>query len=93
MTARTHTGYLEFEYFDGEPDKRFAFVYSRTERQPKELFATVAKFRTDGTGTWRRVRVELAPENVLYDMTPGFTFLFKGPVKVRDISFHYTLIK
>lgn len=93
MTARTHTGYLEFEYFDGQPDKRFAFVYSRTERQPKELFATVAKFRTDGTGTWRRVRVELAPENVLYDMTPGFTFLFKGPVKVRDISFHYTLIK
>lgn len=93
MTARTHTGYLEFEYFDGEPDDRFAFVYSRTERQPKDAFATVAKFRTDGTGAWRRVRVELAAENVLYDMTPGFTFLFKGPVRVRDVSFHYTLIK
>ena len=93
MTARTHTGYLEFEYFDREPDERFAFVYSRTERQPRDVFATVAKFRTDGTGAWRRVRVELAAENVLYDMTPAFTFLFKGPVQVRDISFHYTLIR
>ncbi len=93
MGARTHRGYIEFEYFDGEPDDRFAFVYSRTERQPKDSFATVAKFRTDGTGEWRRVRVELAAENVLYDMTPGFTFLFKGPVRVRDISFHYILFK
>ncbi|MFR0764243.1 MAG: hypothetical protein ACLSHL_09890 [Alistipes communis] len=25
----------------------FVFIYSRTERQPKNIFATVAKFKTD----------------------------------------------
>lgn len=93
VTSRTHRGCLEFDYFDGVSDGRFAFVYSRTGRQPKELFSSVAKFRTDGSGQWRRVRVELLPENVLYDTAPGFTFLFKGPVQVRNISFHYTLIR
>ncbi|MDE5691469.1 MAG: hypothetical protein K2I13_04560 [Alistipes sp.] len=93
MTARTHSGCLEFEFFDGAPDERFAFVYSRTDRAPKELFATVAKFRTGGSGRWKRVRVELAPGNVLYDMGSNFTFMFKGPVRVRNVSFHYTLFR
>ncbi len=93
MTARAHTGYLEFEYFDGAPTDRFAFVYSRTDRSPKELFSTVAKFRTDGSGRWKRVRVELSPGNVRYDASPNFTFQFKGPVQVRDVSFHYTLFR
>ena len=91
IAARTHTGYLEFEYFDDAPTGDFGFLYSRTERQPKDIFATVAKFKTDGTGTWKRVRVELAPENVLYATTPGFTLMFKGKLKLRDVSFHYTL--
>ena len=91
IAARTHTGYLEFEYFDDAPTGDFVFLYSRTERQPKDIFATVAKFKTDGTGTWKRVRVELAPENVLYATTPGFTLMFKGKLKLRDVSFHYTL--
>lgn len=93
MTSRTHAGYLEFEYFDGAPSDRFAFIYSRTDRVPKELFATVAKFRTDGSGRWKRVRVSLAPENVRYDASPNFTFMFKGPVRVRSVSFHYTLYR
>lgn len=50
IAARTHTGYLEFEYFDDAPTGDFVFLYSRTERQPKDIFATVAKFKTDGTG-------------------------------------------
>ena len=91
IAARTHMGYLEFEYFDDAPTGDFVFLYSRTERQPKDIFATVAKFKTDGTGTWKRVRVELAPENVLYATTPGFTLMFKGKLKLRDVSFHYTL--
>ena len=91
IAARTHTGYVEFEYFDDAPTGDFVFLYARTERQPKDLFATVAKFKTDGSGTWKRVRVELAPENVLYATTPGFTLLFKGKLKLRDMSFHYTL--
>ena len=93
MTSRAHSGYLEFEYFDGVPTDRFAFVYSRTDRSPRELFSTVAKFRTDGSGRWRRVRVELPPENIRYDASPNFTFMFKGPVQVRDVSFHYTLFR
>ena len=31
------------------------------------------------------------PENVLYATTPGFTLMFKGKLKLRDVSFHYTL--
>ena len=89
--TRAHTGYVEFEYFDDAPTGGFVFIYSRTERQPKNIFATVAKFKTDGTGTWKRVRVGLIPENVLYATTPGFTLMFKGKLKLRDVSFHYTL--
>ena len=91
IATRAHTGYVEFEYFDDAPTGDFVFLYSRTERQPKNIFATVAKFKTDGTGTWKRVRVELIPENVLYATTPGFTLMFKGKLKLRDVSFHYTL--
>lgn len=91
IAARAHTGYVEFEYFDDAPTGDFVFLYSRTERQPKDIFATVAKFKTDGTGTWKRVRVELVPGNVLYATDPGFTLLFKGKLKLRDMSFHYTL--
>ncbi len=93
IASRTHRGWLEFEYFDDEPDDRFVFLYSRTERQPKDLFATVAKFKTDGTGRWKRVRVELIPDNVLYTTAPGFTLMFKGDLKLRNVSFHYTLIR
>lgn len=93
IAARTHTGWIEFEYFDDAPQENFCFIYSRTERKPKDRFATVAKFKTDGSGQWRRVRVELAPENVLYATTPGFTLLFKGPFKIRDLGFHYTLCR
>ncbi len=93
IAARTHRGYVEFEYFDEEPTDEYVYIYSRTERQPKELFATVAKFKTCGTGAWRRVRVELAPENVLYATTPGFTLLFKGKLRLRDVRVHYTLVR
>lgn len=91
MAARVHRGYLEFEYLDGESDGKFVFIYSRTARRPKDLFATVAKFRTDGSGLWKRVRVELSPENILYTTDPGFTLMFKGNLELRDVSFHYTL--
>lgn len=93
IAARTHRGYLEFEYLDWEVNGSYCFIYSRTERQPKDRFATVAKFKTDGSKQWKRVRVELAPENVLYTTAPGFTLMFKGPVEVRDLSFHYTLVR
>lgn len=93
IAARTHRGYVEFEYFDGEPGDKFVFIYSRTERKPREVFATVAKFKPCGSGRWRRVSVDLAPENVLYATTPGFTLLFKGQLKVRDVRFHYTLVR
>lgn len=92
IAARTHRGYLEFEYFDG-PDEGFVFLYSRTERTPKDRFSTVAKFRLDGSGRWRRVRVELAPENILYTTQPGFTFRFKGKARVRGVNLHYELIR
>jgi len=88
IAARIYRGCLEFEYFDG-PDEGAVSLYSRTERKPKELFATVARFRLAGSGRWRRVRVELAPENIFYTTQPGFTFLFKGKAKVRNFKFHY----
>ena len=90
IAARTHTGYLEFEYFDDAPTGDFVFLYSRTERQPKDIFATVAKFKTDGTPHGNGCGSN-GPENVLYATTPGFTLMFKGKLKLRDVSFHYTL--
>ena len=93
MAAHTHKGYLEFEYLDWASNGGYCFIYSRTERQPKDNFSTVAKFKTDGSKQWKKVRVELMPENVLYTTTQGFTLMFKGDVELRNIGFHYTLIR
>ena len=39
------------------------------------------------------IRDRFPPENIRYDASPNFTFMFKGPVQVRDVSFHYTLFR
>ena len=93
ISARTHKGYLEFEYLDRESNGGYCFIYSRTERLPKESFSTVAKFKTDGSNQWKKVRVELMSENVLYTTAQVFTLMFKGAVEIRNISFHYTVIR
>ncbi len=83
-----HAGYLEFEYLD--KGREFLFVRSSTSRVPKELFGVVSRIRTDDTGVWKKARIELYNDNILYAFNAP-AFYIKGAVAVRNLSLEYTI--
>ncbi len=88
LGTRYYTGYITFEYKDD--GREYLFVRSSTDRQPAEQFAVVGKLRTDGSGMWKRAKIELFPENIAYrEGSPAF--FFSDGVQVRDIAVEYTI--
>lgn len=83
-----YTGFIYFEYLDKGHET--LFVRSLTKREPKDRFNVVSSLRTDDTGEWRKAKIELFKENILYGLNRP-TFYFKGNVSIRNVSLGYTL--
>ena len=82
-----YKGYITFEYKDD--GREYLFVRSSTARKGGS-FDVVGKLRTDSTGEWKKARMELFPENIVYrEGSPAFRF--DGDVRVRDISLEYEI--
>lgn len=88
LRRNNHRGYLYFEYLDR--GQEVLFVRSSTKREPKNLFPTVARIRTDNTGVWKKAKVELYRDNIIY-MAAAPTFYFKGNVPLRNLSLGYEM--
>lgn len=86
LNAMYNRGIIEFWYLDKGTET--LFVRSTTKREPKSLFANVGKIATCNTGEWKRARIELYGENIVYGLGKP-SFYFKGKVKVRDISLKF----
>lgn len=85
--SSTYSGYLEFEYYDQQKER--IRIYTSTEKKPKDLFGTVADFRTDNTGSWKKAKIELFEDNILYKDN-SFSFLIKGEVEMKNFKVTYT---
>ena len=88
LQMNNHEGYIYFEYLD--KGKETLFVRSATKREPKNLFNTVARIRTDNTGEWKQAKIRLYKENISY-MLNSPTFYLKGNVIIRNLSLGYNI--
>ena len=88
LQTSNYTGYLYFEYLD--KGKESLFVRSSTLRTPKEPFKIVSRIRTDDTGEWKKAKVELYKENIVYGFNMP-TFYMKGNVAIRNLSLGYNI--
>lgn len=88
LQLNNYVGYLYFEYLD--EGKETLFVRSSTQKEPKNLFNTVARIRTDNSGRWKQAKIELYKDNIQYRYNMP-AFYVKGKVKVRNISVGYTV--
>lgn len=86
---RSHyEGELYFEYLDKGAET--LFIRSSTRREPQEPFKIVARLRTDNSGEWKRARIQLYKENIVYGFNMP-TFYIKGNVLIRNLSLGYTI--
>jgi len=83
-----YSGYIYFEYMDKGHET--LFVRSLTKCEPKNMFNVVGSLRTDDTGEWKKAKMELYKENIVYGINRP-TFYLKGNVLIRNISLGYTL--
>ncbi|WP_294617784.1 glycoside hydrolase family 71/99-like protein [uncultured Bacteroides sp.] len=88
LQANNYTGYLYFEYLD--KGNETLFVRSSTQREPKGKFSTVARMRTDNTGEWKKAKIELYKENIVYGFNKP-SFFIKGNVAIRNLSVGYSI--
>ncbi|SHF00552.1 hypothetical protein SAMN05444274_103224 [Mariniphaga anaerophila] len=89
LTSNNYKGYISFEYLDNGFD--LMEVRSKTARKPVEQFEIVGRIKTDNTQGWKKAKIALFKDNILYAANPAFTF--KGKGVVRNVSVVYEIFQ